>query len=225
MNEAESASTLFSGAEAAAEPAAAEPQPGSDEAIAAVLYAEEPTEESAPVPANIKALRASEESLYSAADAFADVDFELEGAEADEYRCMLGDLGLSGHDGKALVNEIKRYSTNPPTDEERQEWRELAERRLREMNTSPAEWEAAQQLARRDPRTAAILDHTGLGNHPDTVLEFVRLARQEKIRGRACDGAPTGEEQKGSFFTRCIGQSQRPNRRRSAGPCAAGTPP
>jgi hypothetical protein len=42
----------------------------------------------------------------------------------------------------------------------------------------------ARKLVQRDPRMARMLDATGLGNHPQVIDRFVRLAMDERYKGR-----------------------------------------
>jgi len=134
-------------------------------------------------PENIKELRAADdlrklwnpqktyESAVTAAD-FAGVegvsDQQMETA-ARRYREIFDDLGLSPSDAKDFVALAKK---GPPDEATQAAWlADIAER------YDEADATLARQLANRDPRIAAVLRDTRLGNHPAVVAAFIERAR------------------------------------------------
>jgi hypothetical protein len=85
-----------------------------------------------------------------------------------------------------VVGLAREIAATPPDEATEQQWQAEASKRLREMHGQEAGnvLALARQLVARDPRVAALLDSTRLGNHPRVVELVVQRAIAEKARGR-----------------------------------------
>ena len=119
-------------------------------------------------------------------DAFADVavDPEVKAAAAHEYREIFEDLQASPQDANELVTAARAFHAEPMTPERDASNVNAAMDALNRQygKEAPAALAAAQRMINRDPRLAAMLDRTRLGNDPKTVLKVVALARSQRQR-------------------------------------------
>jgi hypothetical protein len=157
------------------------------------------------LPENIADLRASDTGWHEPTSGYMeaitgdDLAPEPEGTEPtpaavktaalNEVRRMFHDCGLASVDARQMVDRAKALGANPPTSEARAEMHRVATQRLLDLNnqdagSAQADLNMARQLATRDPRVAALLDRSGLGDDPATIDLFVRLARQQRMQGR-----------------------------------------
>lgn len=111
---------------------------------------------------------------------------ELTAAMAAEFREMSADLGASPADLSEFMTLAGQMHATPPDEKTIARWHDTIGNQLRATygDEAPQMLDLARQLAQRDPRVARMLDHTGLGNHPDVVMKFARLALSEKLAGR-----------------------------------------
>ncbi|WP_316884056.1 hypothetical protein [Ralstonia flatus] len=151
-------------------------------------------------PDNVKALRSADvtRKLYSPQTTYADVDFEsaiaslpdlsddVRAAAAREYREMVADLGATTSEAQQLLSHAEHAAKNPPSEEQASEWRAQATRQLVQAYGKEATQVLAdaQQLVSRDPRIAKVLEVSRIGDRPETVMLFARLAQQERKKGR-----------------------------------------
>ena len=99
-----------------------------------------------------------------------------------ELQNMVADVGMSVEDFH-VFSDICRQVEEVPTEETRVAWREEAVLRLNDSYGT----DAAQALRNtrdfiaEDPRRSLILEANGIGDHPDVVLLFAKLAKQSRI--------------------------------------------
>jgi hypothetical protein len=123
-----------------------------------------------------------EDALGDAAEATP----EMRAAAASEFKQIFADHGLTQAEAREFVTIARQVAKAPPTEELQRTWVETAERRLKEIyGTGMQEAVAdARRLVSRDPRVAAILSHTKLGDHPEVIELMVRVASSERLKGR-----------------------------------------
>lgn len=104
------------------------------------------------------------------------------GAEIDhkEAREVAMDLGAEHADLQALAG----LAREAPTEEQVQAWRAESQEYLRRMQVSTGDLDLARKLVQRDPRLAAWLDATRLGDHPAVVERMISLAKTQAGLGR-----------------------------------------
>lgn len=152
-------------------------------------------------PDNIKALRDADQGrkLYGAQGAYsgtlpADVltgvestDEGTKSAAVAVWNEIFYDLGVDVQDVNQFVLLAKQTRANPPDAKTIAEWQTEANRRLKERygDSAGKALSAAKGLVFRDPRVAGMLDRTGIGNHPDVVLRFARLAQGQTAKQRS----------------------------------------
>lgn len=136
--------------------------------------------------------------LYGAQTTYAGVDFEsalgpaldlpenVKDAVAHEWREMAMDLGASVSETREFLAHAQHVAANPVSDEQAATWRQQASEQLYRTYGQDTQrvLEDARKLIARDPRVARILDHSRLGDRPETVMLFARLAQQERKKGR-----------------------------------------
>lgn len=151
-------------------------------------------------PDNVKALRSADvtRKLYSPQTTYAEVDFEsaiaslpdlsddVRAAAAREYREMVADLGATTSEAQQLLSHAEHAAKNPPSEEQASEWRTQATKQLVQTYGKEATkvLADAQRLVSRDPRIAKVLEVSRIGDRPETVMLFARLAQQERKKGR-----------------------------------------
>lgn len=141
------------------------------------------------VPPHIAGLRSAdlERRLYGAQSTFQHTlpDGAL-GPDIDhaEAREVAMDLGAEDADLQTLAS----LAREAPTDEQVDAWRAETQQYLQRMHVSAGDLDLARALVARDPRLAAYLDSTGLGNHPKVVERMISLAKTQAALGRL--GAP-----------------------------------
>lgn len=118
-------------------------------------------------------------------DTFVNPDGTPNVAAVAEFREIATDLSLGGTEAKALAT-LLRKTTDPPTDEQRQDWRAQSMKLLTERYGAQARGvlDLAQKLVERDARVSEIITKSGLGNHPQVVLPLVEAALREATKGR-----------------------------------------
>jgi len=101
-----------------------------------------------------------------------------------ELREMAADVGMGAGDLSDFM-QVARSVVEMPAEEVRVGWREQAVQRLNQEFGQGAQQALrdAAALAQRDPRVAAYLSQRAIGDHPDVVLQFARLAHQGRVRG------------------------------------------
>lgn len=189
--------------EPAAQPVPAESAPAADSQPAATTDqpapADPPAYKLAPVPPEVMAdrLRDDERRRYSAQgiygqaiphgmlDEVPDLPKEFKAEIVEEMREMARDLGASVKDVaefRAIVNSI----TQAPTPEQRESWHEQTKARLNSEfgNQATRVLRDAHKFVSRDPRLVAMLNANQLGDHPDVVMKFARLAATARAKGK-----------------------------------------
>jgi hypothetical protein len=185
---------------------AAKPIPGTIEDMASRMpYAAPETGEGQPpafdiqVPDAVLALRGEDagRQVYGVQDTYRDalpdnllaqhedMPEAQQKASIAEFREMVADLGASNEDVISF-RRISTTQTEAPTDAQRMEWREQAVQALNEefgQGASQAYKDAAK-FASRDPRWVQMLEDKGLGDHPEIIMRFARLAQQARRDGR-----------------------------------------
>lgn len=148
------------------------------------------------VPAHIRQLRDTDdpanriykpETMITAIpdDLFDDQDLpaDTRRAAVHEVRRMIVDLGMGNLDVQEMMSRSAALKANPvPVEQLRRETNKLMARTFGE--DADQALSDAKKLARRDPRTARMLEKWGLGDDPETILKFAQQARRERNRGR-----------------------------------------
>jgi hypothetical protein len=183
-------------APAAPPPAAAASSLSGDEALAR-LYPE-PTKPPEP-PEAIRELRDTPEGkFYDGAKAYSSEPWqgvledpslspEARAMFIDEVHRIAADMGASQVDVRQIVSEAHAFGKNPPTAEQRVEMRAEASRQLVATygkDGAQAALDAAKALVQRDLRLGKLLDATGLGDSPRTIMSLAALAQGQRARGR-----------------------------------------
>lgn len=125
--------------------------------------------------------------LEDAFGAFGLSDQELQGV-VGEYKQIFADHGFTTTDAREVMDLARTVIDNPPDAETESTWQTEAWNEL--VKTSGGvkgareALQLAQRLVQRDPRVAALLEATRLGNHPRMILKMAEKARQERARGR-----------------------------------------
>ena len=193
----QSQSLLATGGQATPSPAA----PGPNDGIAAALYAEPPPPPQATAPnREVTALRAERaKGLYSDLSSIGPaVVRELalatneggEAAELDrqsvELAAVAADIGMDANDVSQLASFVRQMKGKAPTAGEQEAFHRTAERELRERFGEDVDQvrNDVRRLTQRDPRFAAYVQKTHLGNHPWLVLRMADLARTARARGQ-----------------------------------------
>lgn len=152
------------------------------------------------VPEGVRELRAdparrmfSAKSMYGDSVKFDEVPLDATAEERaaieqsnNEALEILADYEFSGAEANQVIDLFRQAAVNPPSDEQRAAWRADAEQQLRRAYGSDASHTLAlaKQLVARDPRARALLEATGLGDHPDVVMKITRVARSQKASGK-----------------------------------------
>ena len=154
--------------------------------LAQSLYAPPaPPAERADTPQHIREARKESPgaSLFAGTAFTTDLpDDAVPGLDAREARLIANDLGANAEDVRMFRTLAAQHVAEPASDEQRKAWHGVSVRELSERNVSMADLNAARRLVQSDPRLVRLLDETGLGSEPKTVLRFVELARS--ARGR-----------------------------------------
>ena len=95
------------------------------------------------------------------------------------------DTGMSRDDIAQLASFARQYSKSPPTETEQAAHARTAvlELRTRYGEQFQDAMDASRSLAQRDPRFAALLDSSRLGNHPWVIQRMAELGLAAKARG------------------------------------------
>jgi len=96
----------------------------------------------------------------------------------------LAKLGLDHSDAKVLMSRMREFNLNPPDDMQRARWRHQSEKRIAEMGYHRADVDAAMKMVKTDPQLSKLLNHTGVGDHPEIVEMMIQAARTARSRGR-----------------------------------------
>ena len=104
-------------------------------------------------------------------------------AAAVELTHQARDLGLDSADIRDLVASAREMQARPV---DAQKAANACTAALVEAfgDRAALAFETARALVTRDPRTARLLETTGLGNDPSTVVKLARAAFAQKARGR-----------------------------------------
>lgn len=107
-------------------------------------------------------------------------------AYAVEFSRMASDLGMDRDDMQTLISRGRAPEVANMTPEQAKEnqGRALALLHAEFGNQAEQALADARALAGRDPRVARALENSKLGNDPDTVLRFARMARRLRAQGR-----------------------------------------
>lgn len=150
------------------------------------------------IPADVQALRKAEgNGLYSRISGLESVALEaaMEGAglpadviaaSALEYRHMAADVGASADQTAQLLATMQAFTNAPPTPEQATEMRsEAAELLTAKYGAESAGLlDLTKRMVSRDPRAHHLLESTGAGNDPRTVMLLVELAVRQRAQGR-----------------------------------------
>jgi hypothetical protein len=193
-------------APAPAAPAAASEQPTAEPKPFIYSNTNQPAPQGVPaeeLPERVRELREQRkaESFFSAQndyrdagleDAFASVQAdeitdEVRAAAASEWKEIFADHNYSAAEAREAVSIARELAANPPDEVTEAKWQAEAWTALRAQYGDKGAQEAldlAKQLVARDPRVAAVLEHTRLGNHPKIIQQLVAKARSERGRGK-----------------------------------------
>ncbi|MCQ4325765.1 hypothetical protein CXK94_08370 [Stutzerimonas stutzeri] len=119
----------------------------------------------------------------NAFDSVPDMPQEQRVAVAHELRRMTADLGFGNNDVSELNNRIRQIEANPlDVGQARAEASKLLVREFgKDADRALAD---ARKLVMRDPRVAQIIEQTGLGDDPQTILKFAKQARSLRQKGK-----------------------------------------
>lgn len=150
------------------------------------------------VPDAVKELRASDRDrvMFTAQQAYADVPTEnaflspeindTDRARAGaEVRELFMDNDLTPPEAHQVLTLFKEVPTRPDSDTSKA-WAKDAHAQLQEQygDEASAMLDLARKFIARDPRTVALLEQTGLGDHPEMVRLAVEAARRARARGQ-----------------------------------------
>ena len=167
-------------------------------ALYPTMTAAEPQESLGPVPEAVAELRKQENPLYDTTMMFdaapwsrvTDDDIISTPAEKkgwkDEVSRIFKDVGFGVDDATHALTTGKYLIQNPPSEQQKVQMRSDSIRMLRERfgNSAMSALDGAKKLVARDPRVKAMLEKTGLGDDPKTVIRLAELARDQAHRGR-----------------------------------------
>lgn len=172
--------------------------PKTEEDMQKALFGEKEPKVKPNLPQGIEEMRNADPDrrMYSAQTAYGsslpdNLLADVEGIEADtkqaavrEFREIAYDIGADTRQVQEFVNLANRTRANPPDSKTVVEWQAEAAKRLKQNFGDGADrvFAQAQALVNRDPRVALMLKTTGLGNHPDVVMHFVRLAQHQAVK-------------------------------------------
>lgn len=168
------------------------------QALADALYDKPVTVIAPNLPPGIAELRAGEENgPYSRIGGYNSVALEasMEGldfpaetlaAAAKEYRHMAADLGADANQASQFLATVQGLRANPPTPEQSAKMQTDAAALVvaKYGDDAPKMLDLAKRLVQRDPRAQQLLDRSGAGNDPRTVMSIIELAVQQRTRGR-----------------------------------------
>jgi hypothetical protein len=175
--------------------------PTAADAMAARMYPEPATyEPEAPPNAAVAAMRAADATarcLYPPTLQFGaelrDLALATNSSGTEQGLAQQGvelaevatDLGMTPSDLSNLATYVRQLQASPPTADAIKDTQRATAARLLEVYGADADaaFKDARALAQRDPRFAAYLDKTGLGDHPSLVLRLAELARSQRGRG------------------------------------------
>ena len=110
---------------------------------------------------------------------------QLETAQT-QWATVAADIGANRTDVSNWASFAAAFAAKPPTEAETAAFHRTAVKELRE--TYGPDFDQALTDARaitaRDPRLKAMLDRTGLGNHPSVILRFAELGRAARAKGQ-----------------------------------------
>ena len=104
-----------------------------------------------------------------------------------ELAATMADLGMNGDDVARLARLALQFRTKPPSAVEVDGFHRTAFKELRETYGDKNFDQAlsdARGLARRDPRLSALLNSSGMGDHPWLVSRLAELGRTARQRGQ-----------------------------------------
>ena len=104
-----------------------------------------------------------------------------------ELAGVIADLGLDATDVTRLTSLARQFKAKPPSAEDIDGMHRTAFKELRETYGDKNFDQAlsdARGLARRDPRLSALLNSSGMGDHPWLVSRLAELGRSARQRGQ-----------------------------------------
>lgn len=112
----------------------------------------------------------------------------VDGVDRREFSEIVQDLGGSQAKAQEFLDDYRTFSQGWPqlTDGEKQAHLDDAIQGMKEKYGAEWEhaWDAANALAKRDPRIAKMLVESGLGADRKTVLSFAEEALRQRVAGR-----------------------------------------
>jgi len=119
----------------------------------------------------------------------ASVDDGLGGTiDRKEFAAIVADHGGNQTDVREFLDDARLFAQAWPTLSEDDKQAHLADAVQGMKETFGSEWEqawdAANALAKRDPRVAKVLLETGLGADRKTVIKFAKEALRQRVAGR-----------------------------------------
>ena len=149
------------------------------------------------VPPEVAALRAAEETgLYSRTSGLDSVPFEavlsgtglpseVQAVVATEYRHMAADIGASSDEASQILATVQGMVSTPPTPEQsaRMQGEAAALVVAKYGDEATQVLDITKKMIARDPRLAQVLNASGAGNDPRTVMTLVELAVRQRAAG------------------------------------------
>ncbi|AOJ10837.1 hypothetical protein [Burkholderia mayonis] len=119
----------------------------------------------------------------------ASVDDGLGGTiDRKEFAAIVADHGGNQTDVREFLADARLFAQGWPTLSEADKQAHLADAVQGMKETFGSEWEqawdAANALAKRDPRVAKVLVETGLGADRKTVIKFAQEALRQRVAGK-----------------------------------------
>ncbi|AHI63156.1 hypothetical protein [Burkholderia thailandensis] len=122
-------------------------------------------------------------------EAVVSIDDGLGGTiDRKEFAAIVADHGGNQADVREFIDDARLFAQAWPTLSEADKQAHLADAVQGMKETFGSDWEqawdAANALAKRDPRMAKVLVETGLGADRKTVIRFAQEALRQRVAGR-----------------------------------------
>jgi len=110
----------------------------------------------------------------------------VEGVDRKEFAEIVADHGATVSDAREFLQDYRDFMQAKLTDAEKKDFLADAIKGMKEKYGDGWEgaWDAANALAKRDPRVAKMLVESGLGADRRTVIRFAEEALRQRASGR-----------------------------------------
>jgi hypothetical protein len=109
-----------------------------------------------------------------------------DGVDRREFAEIVADHGASHADVREFLTDYRDFMETKLTDADKQVFLADAVRGMKQEFGDEWEhaWDAANALAKRDPRIAKMLTESGLGADRQTVIRFAKEALRQRVAGK-----------------------------------------